>query len=158
MANDLLPTTIIIFGASGDLTKRKLIPALFNLCRKGRLPGNLNIVGFSSSAFTNETFRKRMSESIQGLELEAGIQDECEKYLSKIHYFVGNYKKLEDYQGLNKFLKNLEGEKSNRIYYLATPPVLFLEIVNKLGTAGMLIEEDYETNKQKESLWRRVVI
>ena len=64
MAENPTPTTIVIFGASGDLTRRKLVPALFSLCRKNRLPANCNIVGFASSKLDTVEFRRRMRTGV----------------------------------------------------------------------------------------------
>ena len=66
MSNDL-PTSIVIFGASGDLTQRKLIPSLFNLCRKDRLPDKFRIVGHSKTPFTDEQFRAHLAEGVKEL-------------------------------------------------------------------------------------------
>jgi glucose-6-phosphate 1-dehydrogenase len=141
-------TAIVIFGASGDLTHRKLIPALFNQYMKGRLPEFI-VVGTSRSEYSHEEFRTTVREGI--LEL-AGMDcpsEEWESFSRHIFYLQGNAKELEDYEKLDSFIKEHEQSPGNRLYYLATAPFLFPIIIQKLGEADMVKESGG---------WRRVVI
>ena len=142
-------TTIVIFGASGDLTHRKLIPALFNLFRKGRLPRPFQIVGHSKTEFTDERFRNHL---LEGLQQHAPLQyspDEWGVFSRSIYYHQGGYAEAADFSSLEKKLNDTEGRAGNRIYYMATPPVLFPSIIDLLGRTGQLSEGPG---------WRRVVI
>jgi glucose-6-phosphate 1-dehydrogenase len=144
-----LPTSIVIFGASGDLTHRKLVPAFFNLYRKGRLPRNLNIVGVSRTEMSHEEFRDEMHSGTTDLaRMECG-RKEWEDFAEHLWYVPGNAKQSEDYRSLDEFLHKLEGGPANRIYYLATAPALFTVIINELGSCGLAASEQG---------WRRVVV
>ncbi len=134
--NEELPTTIIIFGASGDLTRRKLIPALYNSFCKARLPKVLHIVGFARRPWDDAEFRKL---------LQAGMQEFSDSYeeaswqqlAEQIHYFKGNLDAAEDYARLGDFLQELEGGPANRLYYLATSPDFYGPAATALGEAGL---------------------
>ena len=143
-----LPTSIVIFGASGDLTKRKLIPSLFNLYCKGRLPKMFRIVGYGSKPFNDDSFREQLK---QGMDEFADAKYEAKdwgEFAQNIFYLQKKYTKAE-FEELNQFLEKWQGEAGNRIYYMATPPDAFPKIIDLLG----------ETNQLQEGHgWRRVVI
>jgi glucose-6-phosphate 1-dehydrogenase len=144
-----LPTTIIIFGASGDLTQRKLIPSLFNLYRKDRLPEKFIILGFAGSRYTDESFRKHLRE---GMEKFAGYEfDEAkwQAFEEHLHYHSGDYTEPGSFRAYDEQLRKLEGGPANRMFYLAIPPYLFPIVIEKLGETGQT-EED--------TAWRRIVI
>jgi len=142
-------TTIVIFGVSGDLAQRKLIPGLFNLFQKKRLRGKFRIVGLAGRPWTDEDLRETAKKSI----VEFGkykIEDRnCDGFISKLFYISGNFRDEESFQLLSNRLNSLEKGKANRLYYLATPPEFFIDIINNLGKANMVDESDG---------WRRVVI
>jgi len=142
-------TTVVIFGASGDLTRRKLIPALFSLCRKKRLPKNFRIVGYSRSSLTDEEFRNRMRVVENGRDCEPSHAGKWTEFSQKINYHSGSFSGEEDFKTFDKRLKGYEKGNTNRLYYLATPPQLFTSIVGNLGRTGMVREN---------GSWRRVVI
>ncbi len=142
-------TTVVIFGASGDLTRRKLIPALFNQYRKGRTPSRLSIVGSSRSEFTHDGFRQRMRQGMQEL---AGMVPDASAwgaFAGDLWYVPGDATDPEDIANLEGFLRDLEGRAGNRLYYLATAPSFFPIIIDQLGNAGMAGEGEG---------WRRIVI
>ena len=143
------PITIVIFGASGDLTHRKLIPALYNSFRKARLPEHIRIVGFARRPYTNESFRTRLEEGIKEFSQETFEAKLWENFAPKITYFQGNLDHPEDYIRLKDALEKLEGGISNRLYYLATAPSFYEIIVSHLGSTGMAKQED---------AWRSIVI
>lgn len=144
------PTTaIVIFGASGDLTHRKLIPALFSQFQKGRLPENFLVVGSSRSEYSHEEFRETLRGGVLDLAGMDCPEDEWGSFAERIYYLDGNIKDLEDYRKIDAFLKDLEGDPANRLYYLATAPVLFPTILEMLGEADMV---------QEERGWCRVVV
>ncbi len=143
------PTTIVIFGASGDLTRRKLIPALFNSYRKGRLPERFNIVGFARRPWTNDHFRSLLRQGMFDFAKNSFDDDKWESFAPACTYFQGNLDVAEDYDSLSRYLGELESGATDRLYYMATAPRFFIPIVQRLGEADMVNEEEG---------WRRVVI
>ncbi len=143
------PATIVIFGASGDLTSRKLIPALFDNFRKKRLPLGTRIVGFARTPMSNDEFRDKMCVSAKeamGHHCEEGAWSE---FASMISYCAGDLSNADDYEKLEKHLADFEGENHGRLYYLAIAPKLYPKAVEQLGAAGMASEDQG---------WRRVII
>ena len=147
--NNNLPVSIIIFGASGDLTQRKLIPSLFNLYRKERMPKDFRIVGYGNTAFTDDQFRSHLSDGMKEFASYEYEQAEWDKFASHVHYQQGRYTDLADFKKLGNLLKSGETGASNRIYYMATPPGVFPNIIDLLGLTDQLSEQNG---------WRRVVI
>lgn len=141
--------TIIIFGASGDLTKRKLIPALFNSFRKGRLPDEFNIVGFARRDWDDTYFRQILHDGMMEFAPDAYEDEKWSAFCGRLHYFQGNLGVDEDFAHLRTFLNDLEQTSANRIYYMATAPRFFVPIVESLGNADLIKEDDG---------WRRVVV
>lgn len=147
-------TTIVIFGASGDLTKRKLMPALFHLSRKQRLPGTTHIIGFAFDKMSDDEFRTTMrsavEKGVEGDEPDPNFDGEAwEKFAANLWYLVGDFKSSEDFERLQKVIEEKEGEASGRLYYLATAPTFFGAIVEQLGAKNMQREDEG---------WRRVVL
>jgi glucose-6-phosphate 1-dehydrogenase len=134
------PTIIVIFGASGDLTKRKLLPALFHLEQNGLLPEEFAIVGVARRALGDE-FAKDMRAGI----LEFGGVNEDDPFLDdfvkKVRYFAMNFDDASGYDGLKteleKIAKELNIAGGNRLFYLATAPEYFTEIIENLGAKGL---------------------
>jgi glucose-6-phosphate 1-dehydrogenase len=139
-------TTIVIFGASGDLTSRKLVPALYNLMRKGRLPANVNVVGYARRPYSHDDFRKLMREAIESV---LGDAADWEAFSARLWYVRGDLEKREDFAGLHKALYEIEGTPANRLYYLATAPNYYEPIVANLAAEDMVAQQDG---------WRRAVI
>ncbi|MBI1742956.1 glucose-6-phosphate dehydrogenase [Candidatus Acetothermia bacterium] len=141
--------TIVIFGASGDLTQRKLIPALFSLYRKGRLPSDVRIVGFARRPYTHEDFRNQLREGVK--QFAANVFDSAlwGNFANRLWYAKGDLGTPSDFENLRIFLEKLEDEPANRLYYLATSPDFYGTIVKNLGAAGLASEEES---------WRRIVI
>lgn len=145
--SDTLVPSFIIFGASGDLTRRKLIPALYNLFRKDRLPGKFRIVGYARSDYSQEAFQDRLRE---GIETFAEFdRDAWQAFAPNVHYIQGSYDEPQDLRNLNEFLKQREKERTGRLYYLAVPPAVYMPIIECLGHADMAKEQDG---------WCRIVI
>jgi glucose-6-phosphate 1-dehydrogenase len=147
--NNNLPVSIIIFGASGDLTQRKLVPSLFNLCRKDRLPSRFRIVGYGNTAFTDEQFRAHLKEGLKEFASFEYSEEEWNRFAPNLVYQQGRYTDLADFKKLGNFLKEWEGGSGNRVYYMATPPGIFPNIIDLLGLTDQLGEQNG---------WRRVVI
>ncbi|MCA9262542.1 MAG: glucose-6-phosphate dehydrogenase [Planctomycetales bacterium] len=142
--------TIVIFGASGDLTSRKLIPALYQLFRKSRLPEATRIVGVSRSEFEHQQWRDKLAESTSHFVKEGFDAEAWNAFSQAIFYIAGDLQVAEDMQRLKTFLEEIEGQQpTTRVYYLATMPSLYGPAVEQLGQAGMA-DESHGT--------RRVVI
>ena len=144
-----LPTSIVIFGASGDLTQRKLVPSLFNLYRKGRLPKQFRIVGYGNTAFSDDQFRTHLKDGLKEFATFKYKSEEWASFSVNIVYQQGRYTDLADFKKLANLLKSWEISSGNRIYYMATPPGVFPNIIDLLGLTDQLTEYNG---------WRRVVI
>ncbi len=133
--------TIVIFGASGDLTSRKLIPALYQLFRKGRMDGPLQIVGFSRSPFSHEAWRNKLAETTATFVGEKFDPKVWEEFAKQIYYHAGDIGKAEDFQALGKFLDEIEaGNENGRLYYLSMAPRFYKPAVEHLGQSGLADE------------------
>ena len=141
-----LPTTIIIFGASGDLTRRKLIPALYNLRRKGRLPENISVVGFARRPYSDQDFREIALSGLQEFSADTYDPDLWKSFCRELHYFQGNLDNPEDFFRLKAYLEETENGPSSRLYYLATSPGFYKQIIASLGEAGMATQVDGQRN------------
>jgi len=142
-------TSIVIFGASGDLTSRKLIPALYKAFLKNRLPADTQIVGFARRPYTHDDFRRLMHEAVQkyvGSRFDAA---KWEEFAARLWYCKGDLDTRADFQALDEFLCDFERESANRLYYLATAPNYYEAVLNHLAALGMATEEDG---------WRRIVV
>jgi glucose-6-phosphate 1-dehydrogenase len=143
-------TTIVIFGASGDLTRRKLIPALFDLRRKGRLPTTCRIVGVSRSTLSHDEFRDRMESGVKEFARSMYDAKEWKRFAARLYYFSGDLGQVEDLRLLDKYLAEEEGDgQANRVYYLSVAPKLYEMAIANLGMACMV---------DQSKGWRRVVI
>ncbi|MBI4975507.1 glucose-6-phosphate dehydrogenase [Candidatus Peregrinibacteria bacterium] len=129
------PFILTIFGASGDLAKIKLFPALYSLMEQKRLPKEFYIVGFARTEKSDKEFKKEFTDSIkenQNEPTDKKILFELEKH---VYYFKGQYNDLKDFQNFKEYLKNLTGEKSLiTLAYFSVPPIVFEDIIKNLGT------------------------
>lgn len=137
MSNLSTLTTIIIFGASGDLTRRKLVPALYNLYRKGRLPEDTRIVGFARRPYGDEDFRTRLQGGVKQFSADTFDAGAWASFAPMLSYFTGDLDVPDDFQRLQRFLEELEGGQANRLYYLATSPTFYAPVVAHMGASGM---------------------
>jgi glucose-6-phosphate 1-dehydrogenase len=151
------PCILVIFGATGDLTARKLVPAIYNLQRENLLPANFACVGFARRKKSNEEFRQEMHEAVSRFSRNKPIDDKIwENFSEQLFYHESNFDSDEGYDGLNKYLKELDeklGTRGNRVFYLSTQPSFFPEIVEKLKKHDLIYEPDDESGK-----WSRVII
>ena len=137
-----MPHTIVIFGASGDLTSRKLIPALYRLHRKGRLPEGVRVVGFSRTAFSDEAWRVALAGSTAEFVGDEFDDAAWQQLAGRIHYQPGDIGKPDDFHALATRLNELEGgEPAERLYYLSTAPRFYEPAIAHLGTAGLACED-----------------
>jgi len=144
------PCTIVIFGASGDLTQRKLVPALHSLDCSGLLPSQLRIIGVARSQFSDDEFREHLHQGVRKFgRLEPQMWD---TFGTRLSYLSGDYDDPETYQKLKQRLLKLDeeaGTRGNRLFYLAIPPVLYPKVIQQLG--------EKEFARQGEG-WKRVII
>lgn len=134
--------TVVIFGATGDLTRRKLNPALFNLHATGVLPSECNFVAVSRTDFSNELFKAHLVTGLPG-DSHEGIP-EWHDYSERIHYFHGSANDAEYLSGLDRYISDLgdKNQPDNRLYYLALSPTLYESTIDALGVTGMLDEQN----------------
>ncbi len=145
------PLTLIIFGASGDLAARKLVPSLYRLCRKKRLPAHLKIVGVSRTPFNDETFRDKMASAVREFAAADWDEKDWQVFARRLHFAAGDAAKAGGMQALHTWLSQAEGDSGgHRLYYLSVAPELYPQIVMRLGEAGMSAPGD--------GVWRRLVI
>jgi glucose-6-phosphate 1-dehydrogenase len=147
------PGAMIIFGASGDLTKRKLIPALYNLFQSRYLPDDFAIVGFAVDDMTTEEYRRKLTAEVKEFS-EIPVDPELWVWLEeRIYYLQGDFQDPAAYQHLGDLLGEIDRKHNtggNHLFYLATSPAFFVKIANQLGQAGLVAEDN--------GRWRRVVI
>jgi glucose-6-phosphate 1-dehydrogenase len=147
------PCLMVIFGAAGDLTRRKLIPALYNLARAQLLPKEFAVVGIARTEMTTEIFREKLSEDIRKFATEPVEPALWDWLLQRLYYLTGTFTEDAVYHQLGAFLAKIDAEHGtggNYVYYLATGPTYFAEIIRHLGTSGLANEENGQ--------WRRVII
>ena len=137
-----MPHTIVIFGASGDLTSRKLVPALYNLMRAGELPAQTRIIGFSRTRMSDDEWRSSLRESTATHAGGDPLDDASwARFAACVHYQPGDIGSAEDVRCLAARLDVLEGgAEAGRVYYLATAPQFYEPVVAALGEHGMAAE------------------
>lgn len=151
------PCVIVIFGATGDLTARKLLPALYNLNKEGLLSTHFACVGFARREKGHQDFRKEMEESVNKYSRNKPIDKNIwDTFSEQIYYHTSEFHDDKGYQELAAILKNLDskyGTKGNRIFYLSTQPSFFPTIIEKLSQHKLIYKEGEVKDK-----WSRVVI
>jgi len=142
-------TVIVIFGVTGDLARRKLIPALFSNYIKGRLPEDVKIVGVGRREWDDETMIEHAHKSLNEYAEETFDEDAWSEFKEFITYALVNLREPETYQNLKDHLDAIEDESANRLYYLSIAPEFYAGAIENLGRLDMAREEDG---------WRRIVI
>ncbi len=147
------PCIMVVFGASGDLVKRKLIPALYNLTRERLLSKEFAVVGFARHVMSHDEFRTKISEEMK--EFFTGVIDQelWNWLVNRLYYVSGDLQDPAAYQRLQNVLTEVDkahGTGGNYLYYLATAPEYFSQIIRQLSTVGLTHEENGH--------WRRVII
>jgi glucose-6-phosphate 1-dehydrogenase len=149
------PCVMVIFGASGDLTKRKLMPALYNLRRERLIPPGFGVVGFARSAMTDEQFRESMLDGINQFSRSRPVQPAVwQTFADGLDYLQADYDDPAAYRQLAALLEKIDqqrGTAGNRVFYLATPPSSYSEIIRHLGEGGL-------ARPQGSDAWARIVI
>src|SRR2546429_5888929 len=147
------PSAMVIFGATGDLTHRKLLPALYNLALEHPLPAGFSVVGFARRPYTDEDFRQQALESINSYSRQKPVNPQVwENFAAGIRYLQSAFHDPAGYERLNNLLNELDQERGtsgNRIFYLSTPPSQYPEIIQHLGAAGL--------NRNRKG-WTRIII
>ena len=148
------PFALIIFGASGDLTQRKLMPALWSLYAARTLPEPFTIVCTARTPMTDEAFRARMRQAVgEFARLKPPSEVVWERFARHLFYVVGDPSEAELYERLGRCLERVEGERggdtANRLFYCATPPSLYAPIVERLGASGLA---------RADAGWRRIIV
>src|SRR5579859_5497055 len=147
------PCVMVIFGATGDLTHRKLLPALYNLALEHPLPAGFSVVAFARRPYDDGTFREQVLESINEFSRQKPVNPQVwESFASGIYYLQSDFHDPAGYEKLSSLLSKLDQERGtsgNRLFYLSTPPSQYPEIIQHLGAAGL--------NRNRKG-WTRIII
>lgn len=133
------PLILVIFGASGDLTQRKLVPALYKMKQERRLPPELTVVGVARRDWSHDYFREQMRQGIEEFSDGIGNEELWADFAQGLYYCSGNMDDPESYQKLKSFLEELDGKRGtrgNRVFYLSVSPKFFPPGIKQLGAAG----------------------
>jgi glucose-6-phosphate 1-dehydrogenase len=149
------PCSVILFGASGDLAKRKVIPAMYDLAQNNSLGERYSIIGFARTPMTDESFRTTIGEAAKTIS-EVGPIDAAKwnEFSSNLYYSAGEYGDPNSYAQLARRLAEIDKEKNlggNRLFYLSTPPEVYPDIVEQLGRAGL-------ARPANPNSWVRIII
>jgi glucose-6-phosphate 1-dehydrogenase len=134
------PQAVVIFGASGDLTRRKLLPAFYHLFCAGLLPQAFAVVGYSRSEMSNDEFRRRAREAIAEFGRSAPDGEEWEEFSRRLSYVPGEFADGGAFDHLLEHLAEIDrtqGTEGGRFFYAATPPAVYPQIVDRIGESGM---------------------
>ncbi len=147
------PCVIVIFGATGDLTKRKLIPALYDLYTEKMLPEKFKILGITRGKLSDPDFRQRMKKAHDEFSKSKDTGDQWERFSESLHCCPIDYDSRDSFENLKKTLQKIEGDYNipgNHLFYLAIPPSAYLPVVQQLGVVGL--------NKPVNGEWTRIII
>jgi glucose-6-phosphate 1-dehydrogenase len=147
------PCAVVIFGATGDLTKRKLIPAIYNLITSGVLPDGFAVVGVGRKPLSEDEFRRLMEEDLREFATVELDGEKVEWLLSRLRYVSGDLNDVETFHRLKEELAKADeelGTGGSYLFYLAVPPSFFDDFILKLGESGLTRED--------EGQWRRVIV
>jgi glucose-6-phosphate 1-dehydrogenase len=145
---------VVVFGATGDLTARKLVPALYNLARQRMLPGGFSVVGFARRDWTDQQFRAGMKEAVAEHSREPLDEDLWDSFARDLHYVSGTFDDASAYVRLGERMAaqdEAHGSGGNRLFYLATPPDAYATIARRLGEAGLV-------RGGRDGGWARLVV
>src|SRR5437763_4503641 len=147
------PCAVIIFGASGDLAKRKLIPALYRLVQERLLPAEFAIIGLGRTAMTDDEFREKMKQAVVEFSEAKSVDEEVwQSFAGGMRFLPSNIDRPECYTELAEMLEQVDrerGTQGNRLFYLSVAPEFYAEAVKQLGEAGLT---------KQEKGWVRVII
>ena len=164
------PCAVLIFGATGDLTKRKLIPALYRLAQQGLVSGAFAILGAARKEMSDDEFRLLMQKAVEEFASDESLDESTwQSFAKRIFYLAGDFNDAELYQKLKGKLQEIDSEydtQGNRIFYLATAPDYFGVIARQLGDAKMAHSKDEAKDQAKDEAkdqaqgkaWTRIII
>jgi len=149
------PCAIVLFGASGDLARRKIFPALFDLASHNCLAPSFRLLGFARSPMTDDAFRDSSSEFLPKPGADSAASDSFRhEFVQRLHYVTGQYDDPASYQNLAARLEELDREGQlggNRLFYLSVPPEIYAPVIEQLGKADLAKPRD-------EKSWTRIII
>jgi glucose-6-phosphate 1-dehydrogenase len=149
------PCAVVVFGASGDLAHRKLLPALYNLAAAAHLPASFGLVGVSKTEYSHDEFQSDMREAVGKFSRTKPIDEEVWKdFAAGLRYCAGSFDDADTFKRLKAHLEELDktrGTRGNRLYYFATPPSTFPVLLQQLKDAGLI-------NKPLDTRSTRIVI
>ena len=144
------PTTLVIFGASGDLTRRKLLPAVYQLSRRGRLAAQFSVVGVARTEMDDEQFRRQFRDCLKEFSGVSGGQDDvAESLASRMFYLSGEMDSESLYERLRARLDEIDGAQGV-LFYLAIPPTAYAPVIEQLGRARL--------SRASKRAWRRIIV
>ena len=146
------PCTIVIFGASGDLTRRLLLPSLYNLAQEGLLPEKLAVIGFARTPISTDEFRVRFKSAIADAEPAPVDEAAFDRLMQHFHYVAADFDDDAGWHRLSEAIQHATATigSENCLFYLATAPELFLNVCERLAARGLL--------QEREGGWRRVIV
>jgi glucose-6-phosphate 1-dehydrogenase len=148
------PCTMVIFGATGDLTSRKLVPALYNLARERRLPGGFSVVGFARREWDDAHFRQVLLDGVDANSRNGAAEPALwESFAAGLFYHRATFDDPAAYRTLAERLGHIDAERGtggNRVFYLATPPESYPDIIKNLGEAGL--------GRSPNGGWTRIIV
>ncbi len=147
------PCMLVIVGASGDLTARKIIPAVYNLYINGGLPDSFIVVGCARTSLTTESFRVKMKETLK--QTRFFDPNRWQNFSTLLHYHPIEYEDQASFDALARYLAQLDhefGTGGNKVFYLSIPPSLYQLTARMLGRAGL------SAKGRKERSWARIVV
>jgi glucose-6-phosphate 1-dehydrogenase len=147
------PCSVVIFGAGGDLTKRKLIPALYNLVREGLLSSDFAVVGFARQPIGTDGYRGKLEREMQQFATSEVTPEQWGWLKERVYYCQADFTEPDAMRKLGEVLKQVDAERGTRgnvLFYLATAPEFFDDVVRKLAEAGL--------TQEKGGAWRRVIV
>src|SRR5205807_4590577 len=149
------PCTIVIFGASGDLTRRKLIPALFELAACRSLARRFAIIGFARSEMSDSAFQDSVADAVRKNSSGCPVRDDdLRKFVQSFAYVAGDYDQPAAFERLSRRLEELDQERhleGNRLYYLATPPAVYPKVISQANKARL-------TRPANGNSWIRMIV
>ena len=147
------PCAVVIFGANGDLTKRKLMPALYSLWREHLLPGGFSVIGFSRTPMSDDQFREDMKSAVKEFGNDGQVETaEWDSFAEGLFYIPAFADRSDEYHHLATLLDDVDkrrGTGGNRLFYLAIPPSSVLTVVDSLQKAGL---------SEPEKGWARIIV
>ena len=150
---------MVIFGATGDLAHRKLVPALYTLSRIGMLPAECAVVGFARRPMTDDVFRNEMAKSVAGTPSPPPADGAWEHFARRLFYVQADFHDPSGYDRLRETLDRLDRERGtagNRLFYLATAPELYDEIITRLGKHQLVVRSAPAADQGRP--WSRVIV